>query len=77
MLAQVLLKRAYLSAFIVFGENQVGLDPRNSLPRINEKLTDSLGRNAAIFVQFVAASIGNRFNAAFHRNAVGIPKQIE
>src|ERR1700686_5940008 len=74
MLAQVLLEGAYLATFVVFRQNQVGLDPRNPLSRINEKLTDPFSRNATIFVQFVASGIGDRLNAAFHGNAMRVTK---
>src|SRR6185437_4924787 len=50
MFPQIFLECAHLAAFIMLGQNEVRLHPRNPLPRIDEKLTDPLSRNPAVLV---------------------------
>src|SRR5206468_1508118 len=54
-LLQSLLPCAHLRGIIFCGLDEIGLHPRNSLTRIDQKVRDPFGSNAAVLVQFVAA----------------------
>src|SRR6185437_929155 len=77
LLAKVLLEVMHLCAIVMFGQDQIRLHPRHALPRMDEKFSNTFGRDTAILVQFVAAFVGNALDSTFHRDAMRIPEQVE
>ena len=77
MLLQIVLPCPDLAAVVVLGKNQVCLDPGNSLSCIDQQLRESVRRQLAAFVQFVAAFFGDRFDATLHGYAACVAQEVE
>src|SRR3954468_123198 len=74
---QVFLPAAYLAAFIVLGQNEICLDPGDTLARIDQQFREALGTHAAALVKLVASGIGDGFDSALQRDAVRTSKQVQ
>ena len=69
----MILPSANLVTLVMIGEDQVRLYPGNPLFGEYEQFRNSLGRQLARLIQFVAARLGDGFNPAFHGDAMGRP----
>src|SRR5690242_7743616 len=62
---------------VMLGKNQVGLDPRDALTRVNKQLGQALGGHATVLIQIVASYVGDRLDSAFDRNGVRSAEKVE
>ena len=72
VLAEIFLEMTHLIAAVVLGKDKIRLNPRHELASVDEQLANSLGGHAAVLVKLIATGVGDRLDAAFHRNAVGV-----
>ena len=74
---QVLLPGANVTALIVLGQDQIALNPWNPGASVDKQFAQPVSAQPAILIELVAALVGDGFNAAFHRDAVGAAQQVE
>ena len=61
---------------VVLGLDEVGLDPGDALPGVDEQVRDAVGREAAVLVHLVAALLGDGLDAALEADGVGAGKEV-
>src|ERR1051326_2925991 len=77
LLLQCLLPAPDVRSVIALSENQVCLHPGNASASVNQQFRDTIGTDAAVLVEVLAAFMRNGFHAAFHRNAGCAAQQVE